>query len=174
MRTVINSPFPCVWWRTIQMMVLNVLCVCVCVCPVFLQTHGLQLPGSSVHGIFQPRILEQVAKPFSRRSSQPRNQTHISLVSCIWSGILYHYHHPGSPECFITHLNSAQRNQTGQVSREDPGPQGGAKHGTSASTKASLAFKALEWSPTCRSCLYLWSHEWIHTQCTRVCSRKHT
>ena len=140
-------------------MVLNVSCVCVCVC-VCVCAQSLctlmdySLPGSSVHGLFQPGTLEQVAKPFSRRSSQPRNQTHISLVSCIWSGILYHYHHPGSPGCFITHLNSAQRNQTGQVSREDPGSQGGAKHGTSASTKATLAFKALEWSPTCRSCLY--------------------
>ena len=38
------------------------------------------LPGSSVHGILQARILEWVAIPFSRGSSQPRDQT---LVSCI-------------------------------------------------------------------------------------------
>ena len=31
--------------------------------------------GSSVHGILQARILEWVAVPFSRRSSQPRDQT---------------------------------------------------------------------------------------------------
>ena len=31
------------------------------------------LPGSSVHGIFQARILECVAISFSRRSSQPRD-----------------------------------------------------------------------------------------------------
>ena len=37
-------------------------------------------PGSSVHGILQARILEWVAIPFSRGSSQPRDQT---LVSCI-------------------------------------------------------------------------------------------
>ena len=30
------------------------------------------LPGSSVHGILQARILEWVAKPFLKRSSQPR------------------------------------------------------------------------------------------------------
>ena len=30
-------------------------------------------PGSSVHGIFQARILEWVAMPFSRRSSLPRD-----------------------------------------------------------------------------------------------------
>ena len=31
--------------------------------------------GSSVHGILQARILEWVAVPFSRRSSQPRDRT---------------------------------------------------------------------------------------------------
>ena len=35
-------------------------------------------PGSSVHGILQARILESVAIPFSRGSSQPRNQTIVS------------------------------------------------------------------------------------------------
>ena len=36
------------------------------------------LPGSSVHGISQARILEKVAIPFSRGSSQPRDQTWVS------------------------------------------------------------------------------------------------
>ena len=36
------------------------------------------LPGSSVHGILQARILEWVAVPFSRGSSQPRDPTQIS------------------------------------------------------------------------------------------------
>ena len=41
------------------------------------------LPGSSVHGIVQARILERVAISFSRRSSRPRNQTHIPcLLRC--------------------------------------------------------------------------------------------
>ena len=43
------------------------------------------LPGSSVHGISQARILERVAIPFSRGSSQPRNQTRIS---CIAGGLI--------------------------------------------------------------------------------------
>ena len=37
--------------------------------------------GSSVHGIFQARILEWVAISYSRGSSQPRDQTHISCIS---------------------------------------------------------------------------------------------
>ena len=32
-----------------------------------------RLPGSSVHGIFQVRVLEWVAISLSRRSSQPRD-----------------------------------------------------------------------------------------------------
>ena len=41
-----------------------------------LRPHGL------VHGILQARILEWVAFPFSRGSSQPRDLTQVSLVSC--------------------------------------------------------------------------------------------
>ena len=36
------------------------------------------LPTSSLHGILQARILEWVAIPFSRGSSQPRDQTQVS------------------------------------------------------------------------------------------------
>ena len=43
-------------------------------------------PGSSVHEIFQARILEWVAMPSSRESSQPRDQTH---VSCNGRRVLY-------------------------------------------------------------------------------------
>ena len=46
------------------------------------------LPGSSVHGISQARTLEWVVISFSRGSSQPRDQTH---VSCISRYILYHW-----------------------------------------------------------------------------------
>ena len=45
----------------------------------------------SVHGILQARILEWVAIPFPSRSSQPRDWTHISWVSCIGRMILYHW-----------------------------------------------------------------------------------
>ena len=41
------------------------------------------LPGSSVHGILQARILKWVAMPSSRGSFQPRDQTHIVCESCI-------------------------------------------------------------------------------------------
>ena len=38
-------------------------------------------PGSSLLGILQARILEWVAISSSRRSSQPRDQTHISCIA---------------------------------------------------------------------------------------------
>ena len=53
--------------------------------------------GSSVHGILQARILEWVAMPSSRGSSRPRNQTHVSYISCIGRQVLYHWRHLGSP-----------------------------------------------------------------------------
>ena len=48
-------------------------------------------------GILQARILEWDAMPSSKRSSQPRDQSHISCVSCIGRQILYHWCHLGSP-----------------------------------------------------------------------------
>ena len=53
--------------------------------------------GSSVHGIFQARIQDQVAIFSSRGSSWPRDRIRVSYVSWIGRRILYHYHHPGSP-----------------------------------------------------------------------------
>ena len=47
------------------------------------------LPGSSVHGIFQARVLESVAISFSRGSSQPRDRTCISCIGRF--GVLYHW-----------------------------------------------------------------------------------
>ena len=47
-------------------------------------------PGSFVHGIFQARILEWVAISYSRWSSQPRYQTHVSYISYTCRRIIYH------------------------------------------------------------------------------------
>ena len=47
-------------------------------------------PGSSVHGILQTRILEWVAMPSSGGSSQTRDGTCVSYVSCIAKWDLYH------------------------------------------------------------------------------------
>ena len=55
------------------------------------------LLGSSVHGILQARILEWVATPSSKRSSQLRIKP-VSLPStCTGQWVLQHQHHLGSP-----------------------------------------------------------------------------
>ena len=49
--------------------------------------------GSTVHGIFQARILKWVAISYSRGSSWTRDWTHVSWVSCIGRQIVYHWCH---------------------------------------------------------------------------------
>ena len=50
-------------------------------CPTLCDPMDYSLPGSSVHGIFQARVLEWVAVSFSRRSSQPRDRTQVSRTA---------------------------------------------------------------------------------------------
>ena len=57
-------------------------------CPVLCNCMDCSPPGTSIHGIFQTRILEWVAISYSRRSSWSRDQTH---VSCIGRWILYYW-----------------------------------------------------------------------------------
>ena len=57
------------------------------------------LPGSSIHGIFQARVLAWVAISFSRGSSRPRDWTQVSRVSCRQT--LYHSDPPGKRDCQI-------------------------------------------------------------------------
>ena len=49
------------------------------------------LPGSSVRGILQARILEWVAMLSSRAPSQPKDLTHVSCVSWIADGFFNHW-----------------------------------------------------------------------------------
>ena len=51
-------------------------------CPT-LQPMDCSLPGSSVHGILQVRILEWVFMPSSRGTSQPRDWIHVPYTSFI-------------------------------------------------------------------------------------------
>ena len=55
-----------------------VLC---CVESLLCNPTDCSLPGSSVHGILQARILESVAMPSSRGSSRPRDQTQVSCTA---------------------------------------------------------------------------------------------
>ena len=72
-----------------QKRIIYAQCVCVCVFShfscvwLFCDPMDYSLPGSSVHGILQARILEWVTMPSSRGFFQPRDQT---CSSCIAGG----------------------------------------------------------------------------------------
>ena len=70
-------------------------------CPTLCDPMDCSLPGSSVRGILQARILEWVAISFSRRSSQPRDQTQVSHIT----GRCYRLSHQGSQRRETAGLN---------------------------------------------------------------------
>ena len=67
------------------------ICVHAQSCPSLFDLTDCSQWGSPVHTIFPKRTLESVAISSSKGSSQPRNQTHISCVSCIGKWILYYW-----------------------------------------------------------------------------------
>ena len=73
------------WWATVQSGAKSPKS-----CPTLCDPMDCSPPGSSLPGVFQARILEWVTTSFSRGSSQPRYQTHISYISCIGRQILYY------------------------------------------------------------------------------------
>ena len=58
-------------------------------CPTLCDPIDGSPPGSSIHGIFQARILEWVAMPSSRGSFRPRDGTPVSYVFCAGRWVLY-------------------------------------------------------------------------------------
>ena len=65
----------------------HILCYCFSVTKpcltllFFFHPKGCSLPGSSVHGISQARILEWLAISFSRWSSRPKDRTWVSCIA---------------------------------------------------------------------------------------------
>ena len=64
--------------------------------------------GSSVHGISQARTLEWIAISFSRGSSRPRGQTHISCTA----GRFFTTEPPGNPSWTLTAAAAAKSLQS--------------------------------------------------------------
>ena len=62
------------------MILVFIMCVCSQSCLILCDPMDYSPPSSSVHGIFQARILELVAILYSGGSSQPRDQTGISSL----------------------------------------------------------------------------------------------
>ena len=123
-------------------------------CPTLCHPMGCSLPGSSVHGILQTRILKWVAMPSSSRgSSWSRDWTHVSYVTYIGRQVLYHQWQLEMPYNVICQL---YLNKDGQL-RGGCGP-------------------CLEWkifpmknvaSPLCNINVWLWigKHGWPECGC---------
>ena len=87
-------------------------------CPTIWDPMDCNPSASSVHGIFQARILEWVAISYSRGSSWPRDWTWVSSVSCIGRWILYDW---ATWEALaqwrvVTNLQSAKKHSVCRIS----------------------------------------------------------
>ena len=86
-------------------------------CPTLCNPTDCSPPGSSVHGILQARILEWVAIPFSRGSSQPRNRTQVSHTAgrffIVWATREVQESGMGSPAYPFSRGSSRPRSWTG-------------------------------------------------------------
>ena len=70
-------------------------------CPTLCNPMDCSLPGPSVHGILQARILEWVAMPSSRGSSQPKDEP-TSPASPALAGRFFTAEPPGKPKCTLS------------------------------------------------------------------------
>ena len=107
-----------------------------------------RMPGSSVHGILQARVLQWFGMPSSSGSFWPRDWTLISYVSRIGGQVLYHKHYLGSPNMSIEyHKHNHQRISKGKV-------------GTSFASNLTLGRTHLGWN-------WMYSHHGSYIEGTR-------
>ena len=69
----------------------NMVCMNAQSCPPVCDPIECNLPGSSISGMFQAKILERVAISSSRGSFRSRDQKQVSCSSCLGRQILYHW-----------------------------------------------------------------------------------
>ena len=83
-------------------------------CPTLYDPMDCSLPGSSVHGILQARILEWVAIHFSWRSSQPKDRNWVSCISgrffTIWA----------TREAWMLHCRYSNQKETSRSQNQLP------------------------------------------------------
>ena len=81
------------------------MCSVIKLCPTLCNPVDCSPPGSPVHGNFQARILEWVAISSSRGSSQPRDWTWVSCLSCIGRQICHHWAAWESLSMLLSHFS---------------------------------------------------------------------
>ena len=82
-------------------------------CPTLCNSMDYNPPYSSVHGILQARMLEWIAIPFSRGSSQLRDQ---NWVSCI-AGRFFTIWATREAQIFVQQKNEFSNQQSGERQR---------------------------------------------------------
>ena len=115
-------------WLCLKVKVLVVSCVRLFV-TLWIVAH--QTP--QIHGIFQARILKQVALPSSRGSSRPRNQTRVSCTAgrffTIWATSLHTLHTQREPPTWLSAKEFAaiagDTGDTGSIARLKRSPRVG-------------------------------------------------
>ena len=94
------------WLQGLSLCFLYAQMYCCCLVaksrPTLCEPKDCSLPGSSVHGISQARILEWVAISSSSRSSRPRNRT---CISCIGRWVFHHWATWEAPQMYYDALN---------------------------------------------------------------------
>ena len=89
--TTVPPGKPKMYYKNVINMYSGILCVKLLqLCPTLCDPMDCTLPGFSIHGILQARILEWVAMLSSRGSSQPRDWSSISSIPCIGRWVFYH------------------------------------------------------------------------------------
>ena len=111
---------------------LNAVCVSVAQSCLLCNPMDCNLPGASVQGILQARVLEWVAISFSRGSSWPRDQTH---VSCIAGRFFISWPTREAPSIFRYYKNSVLLGR--KLRHTDP------------PTQASVCQSKVECTPSC-------------------------
>ena len=81
-------------------------------CPTLCHPTDCNLPGCSVHGVFQARIVKWVAISSFRGSSWPRDQIPVFWVSCIGRRVLDHWATWETPSCLCGNQQRQPGNNT--------------------------------------------------------------
>ena len=85
-------------------------------CPTLCDLVDHSPPGSLVDEIFSARILEWGSIPSSKGSSQPRDRTHVSYITCI-AGVFFTAEPLGKPVAvIIKHIKKPTLGQSSHMS----------------------------------------------------------
>ena len=112
-----------IWSEFLIIFVITLYPLCVLVtqsCPALCDARDCKPPGSCIHGLLQARIMEWVAIPFSRGSSQVQG-LNLGLPHYRQVFFFYHLSHLGSPllPCILIHSFEQERKVRGTVNAQE-------------------------------------------------------